>query len=96
LGIDFEWDPNKAGRNLRKHGVTFEEAATVFRDELSITVLDPDHSTEEERYITVGQSSQGRLLLVAHADRGDAIRIISARTLTPKEKRQYEKADGNG
>ena len=92
VGIDFEWDPNKAARNLQKHGVSFGEAATVFRDDLSISVPDPDHSTEEDRLITVGASSQNRLLMVAHTDRGDAIRIISARELTPKERRQYEEA----
>ncbi len=96
VSIDFEWDPNKAARNLRKHGVTFQEAATVFRDDLSITVPDPDHSTEEERFITVGLSSQNRLLMIAHAERGDSIRIISARELTPKERRQYEEASWNG
>jgi uncharacterized DUF497 family protein len=92
VGIDFEWDPNKAARNLRKHGVTLEEAATVFRDDLSVTAPDPDHSVEEERFITVGPSSQNRLLLVAHAERGECIRIISARELTPSERRQYEEA----
>ena len=96
MGISFEWDPNTAAQNLRKHGVTFEEAATVFRDELGITVPDPDHSTEEERFITVGLSSQDRLLMIAHAERGNAIRIISARELTPRERRQYEEADWNG
>jgi len=96
VGIDFEWDPNKAARNLRKHSVAFEEAATVFRDDLSITVPDPDHSTEEERFITVGLSSQDRLLIIAHAERSDRIRIISARELTPRERRQYEEADWNG
>jgi uncharacterized DUF497 family protein len=95
VGIGFEWDPNKAARNLRKHGVTFEEAATVFRDDLSVTVPDPDHSIGEERLITVGVSSQNRLLIVAHADRGDRIRIISARELTPRERRQYEEAGWN-
>ena len=96
MGIDFEWDPNKAARNVRKHGVTFENAATVFQDDLSITVPDPDHSTAEERFITVGMSSQNRLLMVSHAERDDHIRIISARELTPREKRQYEEADWNG
>lgn len=70
-------------------------APTVFRDDLSITVPDPDHSLEEERYITVGISSQNRLLMVAHTERGDLIRIISARELTPRERRQYEEADWN-
>ncbi len=96
MGIDFEWDPNKAAQNLRKHSVSFEEAATVFRDDLSITVPDPDHSVEEERFITVGPSSQERLLMIAHVDRGDCIRIIRARELTPRERRQYEEASWNG
>ncbi len=96
MGIGYEWDPGKAARNLRKHGVTFEDAATVFQDDLSITVPDPDHSMEEERFITVGVSSQNRLLMVAHTERGDFIRIISARELTPRERRQYEEAGWNG
>ena len=96
VGIDFEWDPNKAAQNRRKHGVTFEEAATVFRDDLSITVPDPDYSIEEERFITVGLSSQNRLLMIAHMERGDCIRIMSARELTPRERRQYEEASWNG
>ena len=96
MGIGFEWDPNKAAQNFRKHSVTFEEAATVFRDDLSITVPDPDHSVEEERLITVGLSSQNRLLMIAHAERGDCIRIMSAREPTPRERRQYEEADWNG
>jgi uncharacterized DUF497 family protein len=73
--------------------VAFEEAATVFQDKLSITVPDPDHSAEEDRFITVGLSNHNRLLMIAHTERGDSIRIISARELTPGERRQYE--DGN-
>jgi uncharacterized DUF497 family protein len=96
VGIDFEWDPNKAARNVQKHGVTFEEAATVFRDDLSVTVPDPDHPIGEERFVTVGVSGQNRLLMIAHAERGNSIRIISARELTPRERRQYEEADWNG
>ena len=93
MGIDFEWDPNKASRNLRKHGVAFEEAATVFRDDFGVTVPDPDHLTEEERFITIGVSNQNRFLIVAHADCRDCIRIISPRELTPRERKQYEEAD---
>jgi uncharacterized DUF497 family protein len=96
VAIVFEWDPNKAAGNARKHDVTFEEAATVFQDDLSVTVRDPDHSTVEERFITVGMSSQNRLLMIAHTERGDTIRIISARELTPMERRQYEEAGWNG
>jgi hypothetical protein len=88
--VEFEWDVRKAAVNLRKHGVSFEEAATVFGDFLSTTASDPDHSGGEERYVTVGLSNLGRLLMVAHAEHGDRIRIISARTLTRREKRAYE------
>ena len=88
--MEFEWDVRKATANLRKHGVSFEEAATVFGDFLSTTASDPDHSRGEERYITVGLSNLGRLLMVAHAERAERIRIISARTLTAKEKHAYE------
>ena len=90
MSIKFEWDPNQAVRNLQKHGVSFEEAATVFRDTLSITIPDPDHSVDEERYITIGSSSRLRLLMVAHSEREGRIRVISARELTRKEREQYE------
>ena len=88
--MEFEWDPQKAAKNLRKHKVTFNEAATVFDDPLSVTVTDPDHSAEEDRFIIVGQSYRRRLLIVSFAERGDRIRIISARELTPAERRAYE------
>jgi uncharacterized DUF497 family protein len=88
--VEFEWDPSKAAANLRKHGVSFNEAATVFGDFLGATAADPDHSMDEHRHITVGLSNRGRLLMVAHAERGERIRIISARTLTPNERRAYE------
>jgi uncharacterized protein len=90
VGIEFAWDPSKAARNLRKHGVSFREAASVFQDDLSISVPDPDHSAEEDRFITVGVSMHNRLLMVAHTDRKGLIRIISARELTPRERTQYE------
>ncbi len=86
----FEWDPGKATENLAKHGVSFEEAATVFRDALSATGSDPDHSFGEERFITFGISTGGGLLAVAHTDRDDIIRIISARPVTPGERKIYE------
>ena len=86
-----EWDDNKASANLRKHGVPFEEAATVFLDPLSITIGDPLHSETEERFVIIGESNQKRLLVVAHADRGDSIRIISARLATARERKEYEK-----
>ena len=88
--IEFEWDPSKADENLRKHRVAFRDAATIFRDPLGITIFDPYHSKEEDRYITIGKSLRGRLLIVAHTDRGDRIRIISARDLTSAERKAYE------
>ena len=86
----FEWDPRKAATNLRKHGVSFEEASTVFFDPLSATGNDPDHSAAENRMVTFGVSSSGRLLAVAHTEHGDAIRIISARKATRAERKIYE------
>ncbi len=88
--MEFEWDSNKATRNLQKHGVSFHEAATVFGDALSMTFLDPDRSVAEDRFITVGLSLSGRLLVVAHTDREDRVRIISAREATRREKKFYE------
>ncbi len=88
--MNFEWDPQKAEKNLSKHGVSFAKASTVFGDELAITIPDPDHSTEEDRFITVGWSNRRRLLIVAHTDRGGHIRMISARELTPRERKAYE------
>ena len=87
--MQFEWDTAKAAKNLAKHGVSFEEAATVFRDTLSATGADPDHSVGEERFITFGVSTSGRLLVVAHTERGDTIRIISARPATRGERKIY-------
>jgi len=91
--VEFEWDPKKAADNLAKHGVSFQEATTVFDDVLSVTVPDPDHSVEENRLIIVGLSHRGRLLIVSHAERGDRIRIISARELKRTERTAYE--EGN-
>ena len=88
--MEFEWDQGKAAENLRKHKVSFTEAATVFGDTLGTTVSDPDHSGEEHRYITVGSSNRSRILMVAHAERRERIRIISARRLTRNERRVYE------
>ena len=88
--MEFEWDPRKADSNKQKHGVTFQEAATVFGDPLAITFADPDHSEDEERYITFGVSTQKRLLVVSQADRGNKTRIISARLMTHKERKIYE------
>ena len=86
----FEWDPRKAASNLRKHGVAFEEAATVFQDDLSLSGEDPDHSANEERMITFGISTRGRLLVVSHTIRQGRIRVISARPVTQTERRIYE------
>ena len=84
--MEFDWDPNEAASNLRRHNVSFGEAATVFSDPLSTTVPDPDHSLNEDRSITVGLSHRGRLLMVAHIERGDRLRIIRARELTWTER----------
>ena len=88
--MKFEWDPEKAKRNLKKHGVSFEEAVTVFYDPLSATFDDPDHSISEYRFITIGMSSRDRLLFVAHAERGKTLRIISARLATTRERKRHE------
>lgn len=91
--MEFEWDDTKAETNERKHGVPFAEAATVFADPLSLTGYDPDHSDAEDRFITMGLSAVGRLLIVSHTDRGDKIRVISAREASRAERKDYE--DGN-
>ena len=89
-GVRFEWDPAKARRNAIKHGVRFSEAATVFGDPLAATVPDPDRPAREARFLTVGHARSGRLLIVAHADRHGRIRLLSARTTTPRERKAYE------
>jgi len=88
--VIFQWDPKKAKSNLRQHEVAFEEAATVFLDPLAVTFPDPDHSSAEEREITIGYSSKQRLLFVSHCMRGGGHRIISARRATRKERNQHE------
>jgi uncharacterized protein len=88
--MEFEWDPRKAAKNISKHAVSFAEAATVFRDKLSVTFPDPDHLMSEDRHIIIGWSKRGRLLMVAHTERGNHIRIISARELTRSERKTYE------
>jgi uncharacterized DUF497 family protein len=88
--VRFEWNALKAAANLRKHGISFDEAASVFFDPLSATGDDPDHSLEERRFVTFGMSSSGRLLVVAHAQNDDAIRIITARHATRAERKLYE------
>jgi uncharacterized DUF497 family protein len=92
MDMQVEWDPEKAAANLRKHGVSFEEAATVLGDPLSVTLPDPDHSQQEQRYLLLGRSSFGRPLIVSHAEEGGRVRIISARVMTPKERRSYERS----
>lgn len=90
MGLTFEWDQKKATSNRRKHGVAFDEAATAFGDPLSITIPDPGHSQDEDRFVLIGESFRGRLLVVVHTVRGDTLRLISARTATPTERRTYE------
>jgi len=88
--MKFEWDRGKATSNLSKHEVSFEEAKTVFDDPLYIDFYDPDHSESEERYLIVGESNQGRLLIVSYTERRDSIRLISAREVTRTEREAYE------
>ncbi len=87
--LSFEWDPAKAESNAKKHRVAFEEARTVFNDPLSLTAYDPDHSDEEDRFISLGRSDLGRILLVVHTDRAETIRLISARRATAVERAIY-------
>ncbi len=91
MALQFEWDPRKATANIAKHGVSFEEAATVFGDPLGRFMADPRHSSAEERFVLLGSSRNERLLAVMFADRGETIRIISARRATGPERREYEK-----
>jgi uncharacterized DUF497 family protein len=88
--MQFEWDISKAASNLSKHGVPFEEAKTVFDDPLYVDFYDPDHSKDEERYLIVGESNRGRLLIVSYTERGNSIRLISAREVTQTEREAYE------
>jgi hypothetical protein len=90
VGLTFTWDKKKAATNLRKHGVAFEEAATAFGDMLSLTTFDPDHSIDQDRFILLGASNGGKLLVVAHTEQSDTIRIISARLATRSERKIYE------
>jgi uncharacterized DUF497 family protein len=86
----FNWDNAKAEQNFLKHGIAFDEAQTVFDDPFYVDFYDPDHSENEERYLIIGTSSQGRLLIVSYTERGDVIRLISARELTRSEREAYE------
>jgi uncharacterized DUF497 family protein len=92
MGLQFEWDEAKAKQNRRKHGVSFEEASTVFADALALTIDDPLHSDEEDRFVTLGESDRRRVLVVVFTERGDKIRIISARVATRWERKDYEEA----
>ena len=92
--MTYEWDSRKAKENLRKHRVSFEEAATLFLDPLTLTFPDPDHSEEEDREITIGVTARHRVVFVSHSQRGDRIRIISARKATRKERNEYEEGIG--
>jgi len=88
--MHFEWDEEKAELNLKKHGVSFDEAKTVFDDLFNVDFFDPKHSADENRFIIVGQSENERILIVSYTERDDKIRIINARKVTPKERRDYE------
>ena len=90
MSLQFEWDPHKEAKNKRKHKIVFKEASSVFADFLSATMPDPDHSMDEDRFIIVGYSDKKRPLMVSYTERGNQIRIISARKLTPVERIQYE------
>jgi uncharacterized protein len=93
MGLRFEWDPRKADSNLKKHGITFQEATTVFADALSITIADPDHSEGEARFLDLGLSHRHRLVVVSYTERGKVIRIISARRASRSERKTYEDKD---
>jgi uncharacterized DUF497 family protein len=88
--VRFEWDPDKAARNLEKHGVSFEEAQTVFEDDLFVVFDDPDHSIYEKRYLIMGQSNEGHLLVVSYTERSRRVRLINARPATRHERKAYE------
>jgi uncharacterized DUF497 family protein len=93
MALEFEWDQAKAELNFKEHGVSFDEATTVFRDPLSITIPDPDHSDSEDRFIDIGMSHRMQLLVVSYTERKDKIRIISARRATRAERKNYEQTD---
>jgi uncharacterized protein len=92
MGLNVEWDPEKAAQNERKHGVSFEEAVTVLSDPLSTTMPDPDHSAREPRMLLFGRARTERFLIVSFTERDDAVRLISARVMTPRERRNYERS----
>jgi uncharacterized protein len=93
MSLTFEWDQDKAEKNLRKHGTSFEKAKTVFNDPLAITIDDPDHSYDEYRYIDIGLSSEGEVLVVWYTERTEIIRIIGCRKATRSERKKYEEKE---
>jgi uncharacterized DUF497 family protein len=94
MKLSFEWDEEKAKANLKKHGVGLDEATTVFTDPFSITIHDPEHSADEQRYIDIGSSDKSRVQLVVYTERGSTIRIVSCRKATPSERKLYEEGHG--
>jgi uncharacterized protein len=92
MGLLFEWDPDKAESNFKKHGVSFEEARTILSDPLEMTIFDPDHSDDEDRFISMGVSDLRRILVVSYTERGDRLRLISARVANKRERKKYEEA----
>jgi uncharacterized DUF497 family protein len=90
--VTHEWDPAKAALNLKKHGIAFDEAASVFRDPFALTIPDPDHSLSELRFVTIGMTTKQRLVTIVHTDRSEATRLISAREATRRERYEYEEA----
>jgi hypothetical protein len=88
--VQFEWDPEKDKENQAKHGVSFEEASTIFGDPFALTISDPDHSEDENRFLTTGYSNRRRLIIVVHTERDERLRLISARDVTPAERHVYE------
>jgi len=90
MALTFEWDDEKANENMRKHGVSFDEAKTVFNDPFAMTIWDPEHSAQEDRHIDIGMSALGHILVVWYTERGANIRIIGSRMTTRSERRQYE------
>jgi uncharacterized DUF497 family protein len=93
MKLSFEWDEDKAKANLKKHRVGFDEAITIFTDPFSMTIHDPDHSADEQRYIDIGSSDQGRVLVVVYTERGSNIRLVSCRKSTPSERKRYEQGN---
>ena len=93
MRLSFEWDEEKAKANLKKHRVDFDEATTVFNDPFSVTIHDPDHSAEEQRYIDIGSSGKDRVLIVVYTERGSKIRIVNCRKAAPSERKFYEEAN---